>query len=120
MGKLTTTKPTSSKNRLAVDHKSITANAESFGVNSLFEFSRIVNTSEELSFALNHFLLTAMGKLFCTRSILLLKQDDGSYKTENVRGINPAILSRHFFVPSLKGITYLKAAEKKIINGLSC
>jgi phosphoserine phosphatase RsbU/P len=114
MGKPTPTKPTSSENIFAVRQKKIAVNAESFGVNSLFEFSRIVNTSEELPFAMNHFLLTAMGKLFCTRSILFLKQDDGSYKTENVRGINPAILSQHFFLSKPpKVLTYLKAAKIK-------
>jgi hypothetical protein len=114
MGKQTTVIPAISKNIIAFRQKRIAVNAESFGVNSLFEFSRIVNTSEELPFTMNHFLLTAMGKLFCTRSILFLKQDDGSYKTENVRGINPDILSQRFSVPKPpKGLTYLKAAKIK-------
>jgi sigma-B regulation protein RsbU (phosphoserine phosphatase) len=122
MGNPTTTKSTRSKNSLVVHHKRIPVNAESFGVNSLFEFSRIVNTSEGLPFAMNHFLLTAMGKLFCTRSILFLKQDDGSYKTENVRGINPDILSKHFVIPKPpKVLIYLKATKIKnsrLINSL--
>lgn len=93
-----------------------------FDVNSLFEFSRIVNTSEDLSFVLNHFLLTAMGKLFCTRSILLLKQDENIYQVQSVRGLGSELLSQQFRVqkPS-KGLVYLTNGKKqynKSINQL--
>jgi phosphoserine phosphatase RsbU/P len=84
-----------------------------FDVNSLFEFSRIVNSSTDLSFVLNHFLLTAMGKLFCTRSVLFLHEDSNNYKIENVRGITPGLVSNSVRVPRPpKILTY--TSNKKI------
>lgn len=71
---------------------------------------------------LNHFLLTAMGKLFCTRSILLLKQDENIYQVQSVRGLGSELLSQQFRVqkPS-KGLVYLTNGKKqynKSINRL--
>ncbi len=71
---------------------------------------------------LNHFLLTAMGKLFCTRSILLLKQDENIYQVQSVRGLGSELLSQQFRVqkPS-KGLVYLTNGKKqynKSINQL--
>ncbi len=59
-----------------------------FDINSLFEFSRIVNSSSDLNFTLNHFLLTAMGKLLCSKGIIYLKREGKGYKAVSGRGID--------------------------------
>jgi sigma-B regulation protein RsbU (phosphoserine phosphatase) len=43
---------------------------------ALVEFSRIINSSLDLSFILNNVLLTCLGKFLATRGIVALKQND--------------------------------------------
>ncbi len=85
-----------------------------FDINSLFEFSRIVNSSTDLKFILNHFLLTAMGKLLCSRGIILLKNEAGSFQVEAERGFTLQNQSFTIKKPP-KGLIYV--APKEIRRG---
>ncbi|MFI5252499.1 MAG: GAF domain-containing SpoIIE family protein phosphatase [Bacteroidota bacterium] len=71
-----------------------------FDLAALFEFSGNINTTLELKFILNHFLLTVMGKIISPRGIILIE------KTPNV-----------FCVSTTKGLpASLAGNEIKIIN----
>ncbi len=85
-----------------------------FDVNSLFEFSKVVNSDVSLQFVLNHFLLTAMGKLLCIRGIVFLKVEEHTFHTETVRGF---ILDEEeksiVITQKLKSIVNLNSIKKK-------
>ncbi len=81
-----------------------------FDINSLFEFSRIVNSSTDIKFILNHFLLTAMGKLLCSSGIILLKNEENSYRVQVARGFTLHTQSLTIKKPP-KGLIYLTPKE---------
>ncbi len=58
-----------------------------FDMQSLFEFSTVVNASLDLKFIFNHFLLTLMGKLLSSRGIVLLERKPGIFCIECVKGL---------------------------------
>lgn len=80
-----------------------------FEVKSLFEFSRVVNSDMGLDFILNHFLLTVMGKLLCTRGVIFLKEKSGTFKVNLVRGfkLNKNITSIQYN-KKIKSITSIR------------
>ncbi len=85
-----------------------------FDVNSLFEFSKVVNSDVSLQFVLNHFILTAMGKLLCIRGIVILKVEEQTFRTETVRGfILDDRLKNIVITQKLKSIIYINSIKKK-------
>lgn len=85
-----------------------------FDVNSLFEFSKVVNSDVSLQFVLNHFILTAMGKLLCIRGIVILKVEGQTFRAETVRGfILDERMKNIVITQKLKSIMYLNSIKKK-------
>lgn len=85
-----------------------------FDVNSLFEFSKIVNSDVSLHFILNHFILTAMGKLLCIRGIVFLKVDGQKFRAETKRGFILDEEKKNIVITQkLKSIMYINSIKKK-------
>jgi sigma-B regulation protein RsbU (phosphoserine phosphatase) len=58
-----------------------------FEVQSLFEFSKVINSSLDLSFILGDMLLTAMGKMMITKGVVLLRSTNNAYRVANQKGL---------------------------------
>jgi sigma-B regulation protein RsbU (phosphoserine phosphatase) len=58
-----------------------------YDLRALFEASRLLSGSLDLSFVLNNLLLTAMSKLLVTRGLGLLADEEGIYRTVISKGI---------------------------------
>ena len=61
-------------------------------ITPLFEFSNVVNSSLDLKFILGTVLLTLMGKLLLSKSVVLIKSKEKYFRIENSKGI-PAHLT---------------------------
>jgi sigma-B regulation protein RsbU (phosphoserine phosphatase) len=68
---------------------------------ALFEFSTIVNASFDLSFVLNHFLLTVMGKLLSLRGMIMLSRDKTTFAVETVKGLPRTLVGAELSVSKL-------------------
>lgn len=85
-----------------------------FDVNSLFEFSKVVNSDVSLQFILNHFILTAMGKLLCIRGIVFLKVEEQIFRAETVRGFLLDEEKKNVVITQkLKSILYINSIKQK-------
>lgn len=85
-----------------------------FDVNSLFEFSKVVNSDVSLQFILNHFILTAMGKLLCIRGIVFLKVEDQIFRAETVRGFILDEEKKNVVITQkLKSFLYINSIKQK-------
>ena len=87
-----TPKQSSSKGRPAPSYAQ-----EHADITPLFEFSNIVNSSLDLKFILGTVLLTLMGKLLLSKSVVLILSGGESYRIENSKGV-PAGLADQDFV----------------------
>lgn len=58
-----------------------------FEVKSLFEFSKVINSSLDLSFILGDMLLTAMGKMMITKGVVLLRSTNNAFRVANQKGL---------------------------------
>jgi sigma-B regulation protein RsbU (phosphoserine phosphatase) len=78
--------------------KSRTKNVQhdAFSLGSLFEYSRIINSSLDLTFILGNVLLTIMGKLLVSRAIVLLKHGEGTYRIDSLKGLPKENLGEEF------------------------
>ena len=61
---------------------------------SLFEFSKVINSSMDLRFALGHVLLTIMGKTLSTRGMALLGEGKAAFRVETVKGYPASLVGR--------------------------
>ncbi len=68
-------------------------------ITPLFEFSRVVNSSLDVKFILGTVLLTLMGKLLLSKSVVLLKSRDKHFRIENSKGIPAGLISEEMFFP---------------------
>ncbi len=59
---------------------------------ALVEFSRIINSSQDLEFILNNILFTCMGKFFVTKGLIAIKYGD-NLKLKSSKGISENIIS---------------------------
>jgi len=66
-----------------------------FEQTTLFEFSRVINSSFDLDFILSHALLTIMGRILSSKGMAVLLRSESTYAVEMVKG----------FPPSVKGAT---------------
>jgi sigma-B regulation protein RsbU (phosphoserine phosphatase) len=74
----------SPKSVISVDRKK---RESAFEVQSLFEFSKVINSSLDLSFILGDMLLTAMGKMMITKGVVLLRSSDSVFRVANQKGL---------------------------------
>ncbi len=104
---------------MAPVQKSIVATRKSnaqdhFDLNSLFEFSAIVNSTLELNFILGHLLLTMMGKLLSLRGVILLRKNDHVYVVGNVKGLPPETLGQPVSIKKLPhAVTYIEKIDAR-------
>jgi phosphoserine phosphatase RsbU/P len=68
--------------------------AGSIDFNALFELSKLLNSSLDIQFILDHILLSSMGKMLVTRGCVLLKNDKNIFSFEAVKGIPGEILKK--------------------------
>lgn len=68
---------------------------------TLFEFSKVVNASLELTFVLGHALLTIMGKLRSGRGMAVLATDATEYRVELVKGFPQTMVGETVRIPRL-------------------
>jgi phosphoserine phosphatase RsbU/P len=92
---------------------------------ALVEFSRIINSSQDLNFILNNILFTCMGKFFITRGLIAIKINN-SLKLESSKGIAAEILNNF---PEIKANTefledkcfkdFLKASSLQVVEKIN-
>jgi sigma-B regulation protein RsbU (phosphoserine phosphatase) len=58
-----------------------------FELKSLFEFSKVINSSLDLSFVLGDLLLTAMGKMLIAKGVVLLRSRNNVFSVANQKGL---------------------------------
>jgi sigma-B regulation protein RsbU (phosphoserine phosphatase) len=58
-----------------------------FELKSLFEFSKVINSSLDLSFVLGDLLLTAMGKMLIAKGVVLLRSRNNVFNVANQKGL---------------------------------
>jgi len=63
-------------------------------ITPLFEFSNVVNSSLDLKFILGTVLLTLMGKLLLSKSVVLIKTRERHFRIENSKGIPAELASQ--------------------------
>ena len=68
-------------------------------ITPLFEFSNVVNSSLDLKFILGTVLLTLMGKLLLSKSVVLIKTKEKHFRIENSKGIPVEFSSKELFFP---------------------
>jgi len=66
----------------------------------LLEFSKVVNSSLDLSFILNSLLLTLMGKLLVTKAVILLRKPKNSFQILHGKGISKDVLNTELIFTS--------------------
>ena len=69
---------------------------DAFDLGSLFEYTRIINSSLDLPFILGNVLLTIMGKLLVSRALVLLRHGEDKYRIDSAKGIPQEVLSTEF------------------------
>jgi sigma-B regulation protein RsbU (phosphoserine phosphatase) len=73
----------------------VTPAAESrFEHAALFEFSRVINSSLDLKFILNHILLTIMGKIMASRGMVVLGDGGLRFTVALVKGCDTTLIGR--------------------------
>ncbi len=78
-----------------------TSSDSHFDQATLFEFSKVVNASLELTFVLGHVLLTIMGKLRSGRGMAVLATESDDYRVELVKGFPATMVGETVRIPRL-------------------
>jgi phosphoserine phosphatase RsbU/P len=65
-----------------------------FDLGALFEFSGSINTTLDLKFILNHFLLTVMGKIISPRGIILIEKSPGMFAISTIKGLPESLIGQ--------------------------
>lgn len=66
---------------------------------ALFEFSKVINSSDDLGFILSHILLTIMGKIVAPRGLVALHDSDGHFRVRMVKGFPAGLRDRILEAP---------------------
>ncbi|HLP17090.1 MAG TPA: hypothetical protein VK470_12575, partial [Bacteroidota bacterium] len=100
--------------------RSRTQNTEGFDLLPLLEFSKVVNSSLDLSFILGTVLLSVMGKLLVTKGVVLLRKDGKTFAVQTVKGLPREFIGREVAPgrPSKKNFI-LTARSKSLFGELS-
>ena len=75
-------------------------------ITPLFEFSNVVNSSLDLKFILGTVLLTLMGKLLLSKSVVLIKTSEKHFRIENSKGISIDLAAQELFFPRILRKSY--------------
>lgn len=79
-------------------------------LSALVDFSNLINSSLDLTFALNNILLTCFGKFHTTRGLISLYNESGRLEVKSSKGISPDIIQ------SFNEITFDPEFEEKYIS----
>lgn len=82
----------------------------------LFEFSKVVNSSLDLSFILGTLLLTLMGKLLVTKGVVLLKSAPKKFSVKYGKGVSRELILTDVIVPR----EYAKGFSAKQADAKGC
>ncbi len=77
------------------------AHEHHFEQEALFEFSKVVNSSTDLSFVLGHVLLTIMGKMLSSRGMAILVRERTTGVVEMVKGFPQELRGTQFGLTSV-------------------
>jgi sigma-B regulation protein RsbU (phosphoserine phosphatase) len=80
---------------------SIPQRQERFEQATLFEFTKVVNASTDLTFTLGHLLLTIMGRLLAARGMALLAHGKGMYRVELTKGFPASLQGTQLSMPTV-------------------
>jgi phosphoserine phosphatase RsbU/P len=94
--------------------------SEGFDLLPLLEFSKVVNSSLDLSFILGTVLLSVMGKLLVSKGVVLLRRPDGAFAVQTAKGLPREFNGRTVVLkrPSKK-IFILSEQSKALLGELS-
>lgn len=67
---------------------SLESSESRFELATLLEFSKVINSSNDVRFILGHILLTIMGKILSPRGFAALLHEKGRYRVEMVKGFS--------------------------------
>ena len=90
--------------------RSVSTSAEKslFEQATLFEFSRVINSSLDLSFILSHALLTIMGRILSSKGMAVLLGQEKTYRVEMVKGFPAEVKGTEVVITGLsKSSLYL-------------
>ncbi|MGE5316198.1 MAG: PP2C family protein-serine/threonine phosphatase [Acidobacteriota bacterium] len=101
-------------------HQTRLQTAEGFELLPLLEFSKVVNSSLDLSFVLGSVLLSVMGKLLVTKGVVLLKRSGSTFAVQTVKGLPREFCDREITIsrPSKKNFL-LTQHSKGLLGELS-
>lgn len=102
------------KGRTAVASQNhIRKHTNGFDLLPLFEFSKVVNSSLDLSFILGTVLLSVMGKLLVTKGVVLLRGGSGVFAVQTVKGLPADLIGREHVLPRPSGKNFLLTPRSK-------
>lgn len=81
-------------------------------ITPLFEFSKVVNSSLDLKFILGTVLLTLMGKLLLSKSVVLIKTRESYFRIANSKGIPSGAVEEEFHLPRLPRKSFMLANDR--------
>lgn len=90
---------------------------EGFDLLPLLEFSKVVNSSLDLSFVLGTVLLSVMGKLMATKGVVLLRAEDGRFNVQTVKGLPRDFNGRQIVLTRPSKKNFLLTHESKSLFG---
>ena len=70
---------------------------------TLFEFSKVINSSLDQKFIFSHILLTIMGKILSSKGMVMVaaREKKGRYVVETVKGFPPEIMGGAVTIPAI-------------------
>jgi phosphoserine phosphatase RsbU/P len=90
---------------------------EGFDLLPLLEFSKVVNSSLDLSFVLGTVLLSVMGKLLATKGVVLLRRGDRSFAVQTVKGLPRELCDRQVVIPRPSKKNFILTSKSKSLLG---
>ena len=72
---------------------------------TLFEFSKVINSSLDQKFIFSHILLTIMGKILSSKGMVMVasREKKGKYVVETVKGFPSEITGGTVAIPGIPG-----------------
>jgi sigma-B regulation protein RsbU (phosphoserine phosphatase) len=74
---------------------------------TLFEFSKVINSSLELGFVLSHILLTIMGKIVSAKGMAVLSRGRSDYRVEMIKGFPSSLMGSTLTIRTIPKTAFL-------------
>ena len=88
------------KNRTSGTSEQAEFDKRGLELSALFEISKTLNSSHQLSFILDNVLLVPMGRMMISRGIILFRGEDGIFSSQHSKGIAQNFLRQTVSLPS--------------------